>query len=167
MPTGRVNGGNARYWVLVETGGNQAYIFGANRLRHVVGASDLIRELGTVWVRDAAQRCGAEVVYARHECAGSSPTAPSVGLACLVSVAGMAQQWAMLWAVLLSMFAVLMQVAAAMKAGLAVTVAPHHVTLSTQEAADRLTAMAACWSALGAGSRRSRSTLTAGTSSGT
>lgn len=36
------------------------------------------------------------------------------------------------------MFEVLLQVAAAMKAGLAVTVAPHHQTLSTQEAADLL-----------------------------
>jgi excisionase family DNA binding protein len=36
------------------------------------------------------------------------------------------------------MFEVLLQVAAAMKAGLAVTVAPHQVTLSTQEAADLL-----------------------------
>lgn len=37
-----------------------------------------------------------------------------------------------------SIFRVLLQVAAAMKAGLAVTVAPHHLTLSTQEAADLL-----------------------------
>jgi excisionase family DNA binding protein len=36
------------------------------------------------------------------------------------------------------MFEVLLQVAAAMKAGLAVTVAPHHLLLSTQEAADLL-----------------------------
>ncbi len=36
------------------------------------------------------------------------------------------------------MFEVLLEVAAAMKAGLAVTVAPHHLTLSTQEAADLL-----------------------------
>lgn len=37
-----------------------------------------------------------------------------------------------------SMFEVLLQVAAAMEAGLAVTVAPHHLLLSTQEAADLL-----------------------------
>lgn len=37
-----------------------------------------------------------------------------------------------------SLFQVLLQVATAMKAGLAVTVAPHHLMLSTQEAADLL-----------------------------
>ncbi len=37
-----------------------------------------------------------------------------------------------------AMFEVLLQVAAAMEAGLAVTVAPHHLLLSTQEAADLL-----------------------------
>ena len=36
------------------------------------------------------------------------------------------------------MFEVLLQVAAAMRAGLAVTIAPHHMLLSTQEAADLL-----------------------------
>jgi excisionase family DNA binding protein len=36
------------------------------------------------------------------------------------------------------MFDVLLQVATAMKAGLAVTVAPHHLTLSTQAVADLL-----------------------------
>ncbi len=37
-----------------------------------------------------------------------------------------------------SMFTILVQVAEALKAGLAVTIAPHHLTLSTQEAADLL-----------------------------
>jgi excisionase family DNA binding protein len=37
-----------------------------------------------------------------------------------------------------SMFTILVQVAESLKAGLAVTVAPHHLTLSTQEAADML-----------------------------
>jgi excisionase family DNA binding protein len=37
-----------------------------------------------------------------------------------------------------SMFQVLLQVASAMRGGLAVTVVPHHLTLSTQEAADLL-----------------------------
>jgi len=59
-----VDGGNTRHWVLIETGGNQAYIFGTNRLRHVVGASQLIRELGTTWVHDAVGSRDAEVVFA-------------------------------------------------------------------------------------------------------
>ncbi len=53
---------NTRHWVLIETGSNQAYIFGTNRLRHVVGASHLIRELGTVWVREAVAPRDVEVV---------------------------------------------------------------------------------------------------------
>lgn len=42
------------HWVLVETGANQAYIFDSNRFRHAVGASQLVYELGTSWVREAA-----------------------------------------------------------------------------------------------------------------
>ncbi len=46
------------HWVLIETGGNQRYIFSSNRLRHVVGASQLVHEVGTVWVAEAVERCG-------------------------------------------------------------------------------------------------------------
>lgn len=42
-----------RYWVLVETGGNQSFIFETNRLRHAVGASQLIHESTTVWLDQA------------------------------------------------------------------------------------------------------------------
>ena len=42
-----------RYWVLVETGGNQSFIFDTNRLRHAVGASQLIHESTTVWLDQA------------------------------------------------------------------------------------------------------------------
>lgn len=59
-----MNGGNRRYWVLIETGANQAYIFGTNRLRHVVGASYLVREVGVTWVPQEAARHNAEVVLA-------------------------------------------------------------------------------------------------------
>lgn len=50
--------GAGRRWVLIETGGNQPYIFGSNRLRHVIGASQLVHEVGTAWVRTAADRLG-------------------------------------------------------------------------------------------------------------
>ncbi len=59
-----MNGPDQRYWVLIETGANQAYIFDTNRLRHVVGASYLVHQLGTAWVPEAARRHGADVVYA-------------------------------------------------------------------------------------------------------
>ena len=54
--------GIAKHWVLIETGANQAYVFGTNRLRHVVGASQLIHQMGTAWVPETARRHGASVV---------------------------------------------------------------------------------------------------------
>jgi hypothetical protein len=48
-----VGDGVLRYWVLVETSGNQSYIFDTNRLRHAVGASQLIHESTTTWLEEA------------------------------------------------------------------------------------------------------------------
>jgi len=47
-----------QHWVLIETGANQRYIFDSNRLRHVVGASQIVHEVGTVWVPDAVDGLG-------------------------------------------------------------------------------------------------------------
>lgn len=47
-----------RHWALIETGGNQRYIFDSNRLRHVVGASQLVHEVGTRWVPEAVDGLG-------------------------------------------------------------------------------------------------------------
>lgn len=44
-----------RHWVVIETGGNQAYVFASNRQATNVGASELIARAGTAWVHDAAQ----------------------------------------------------------------------------------------------------------------
>ncbi|MBF9129150.1 hypothetical protein I0C86_09185 [Plantactinospora sp. S1510] len=51
-----------RHWVLIETGSNQRYIFGSNRLRHVVGASQLVHDVGTEWVPTAVERLGLSAV---------------------------------------------------------------------------------------------------------
>ena len=43
---------------LIETGANQRYLFGTNKLAHAVGASHLTREATTTWVVDAAGAAG-------------------------------------------------------------------------------------------------------------
>jgi hypothetical protein len=59
-----VDRGITKHWVLIETGANQAYVFGTNRLRHVVGASHLIHQVGTAWIPETAKRKGASTVLA-------------------------------------------------------------------------------------------------------
>ena len=58
--------GVVRHWCLVVTGANQSYIFGTNRLRHVVGASHLVYQVGKAWVPEAVReaRVNAEIVLA-------------------------------------------------------------------------------------------------------
>ncbi|MEJ2579861.1 MAG: hypothetical protein P8Z68_12340, partial [Kineosporiaceae bacterium] len=41
------------HWVIVEAGAKQEYIYDSNRMRHVVGASQLVLDSGTRWVEDA------------------------------------------------------------------------------------------------------------------
>jgi hypothetical protein len=46
--------------VLIETASNQAFVFQTNRLREIVGASDLIHRVGTRWAIEAAVKRGAK-----------------------------------------------------------------------------------------------------------
>lgn len=50
-----------RHWVIIEVGAKQAYIFASNRRRANAGASALISEGFTSWVRDAIDRLGDDV----------------------------------------------------------------------------------------------------------
>ncbi|HEY6794205.1 MAG TPA: hypothetical protein VI248_05945 [Kineosporiaceae bacterium] len=47
-----------RHWVVLETGANQDYIFDSNRMRHVVGASQVVLDAGTRWVEQACEGVG-------------------------------------------------------------------------------------------------------------
>ena len=44
------------YLISLETGGNQAYIFAANKLRNIVGASELLYRVGTSYVTRALEK---------------------------------------------------------------------------------------------------------------
>ena len=49
------------YLISLETGGNQAYIFSTNKLRNVVGASELIYRTGTEYVERAVREATCRV----------------------------------------------------------------------------------------------------------
>ncbi len=42
----------SQHWVWLETGGNQKYIFASDRLRNMIGGSQVIYDSGTRWVED-------------------------------------------------------------------------------------------------------------------
>ncbi|MFY1699167.1 Cas10/Cmr2 second palm domain-containing protein [Solwaraspora sp. WMMA2101] len=48
--------GKRRHWVVIETGANQAYVFASNKQAVNVGASELIFQAGTGWVKDAVDK---------------------------------------------------------------------------------------------------------------
>lgn len=81
-----MNGPDLRYWVLIETGANQAYIFDTNRLRHVVGASYLVHQLGTAWAPEAAREHGADIVYAISGKALLLTSDPEIGRSVIAAV---------------------------------------------------------------------------------
>ncbi|ROO61304.1 hypothetical protein EDC02_3237 [Micromonospora sp. Llam0] len=48
--------GTRRHWVVIETGANQAYVFASNKQAVNVGASELIFQAGTEWVKTAVDK---------------------------------------------------------------------------------------------------------------
>jgi hypothetical protein len=81
-----------RYWALVETGGNQSFIFDTNRLRHAVGASQLIHESTTTWLDQAIRgHDGVDVVQSVSGKALLLVNSPGTGRAIIRSLS----QWAL------------------------------------------------------------------------
>lgn len=62
----------ARWLLTVETGGNQAYVFASNRLRESVGASHLVMESTTKWLRTALKDAEAPPHRVLQEASGKA-----------------------------------------------------------------------------------------------
>lgn len=73
--------GGKAFWVIVETGANQRYIFGTNKRRANIGASELVHRVGTTWVAEAVSRV-----------AGVTPVVLASGKAILVAASRAAGQ---------------------------------------------------------------------------